>query len=48
MSSKSENLFKNSNLHKMFGKQAIVILVSIYCLLWLWFKVSPHSVYIYS
>ena len=32
----------------MFGRQAIVILVSVYCVLWLWFKVSPDSIYIYS
>lgn len=49
MSSKSESLFKNSNLNnKIFGRNSIIILVAIYCFLWIWFEIYPDSAYVYN
>ena len=48
MSQKSESLFSNINISGKFAKNSLILLLGLYCGLWVWFEIFPQSKYIYS
>lgn len=48
MSVKSRDLLQQTNFNWIFGRNSLVLLISIYCILWIWFEFFPSSHYIYT